>query len=61
MLFRSGPRRDLQCDEAAKQEGTEMETGTGTKRWAAKDLYFHLSKFVSYSDVLSPVLYVRLS
>ena len=41
--------------------GTETGTGTGTKRGAGKDLYFHLSKFVSYPDVLSLALYVRLS
>ena len=50
---------DLLYDVAAKQEETEteMRTGTrtrvGTKRGVRKDLYFHLSKFVSYLVVSS--------
>ena len=57
---------DLLYDVAAKQEETETETemgtGTGTrtragtKRGVGKDLYFHLSKFVSYLVVLSVVV-----
>ena len=55
---------DLLYDVAAKQEEieTEMGTGTGTrtragtKRGVRKDLYFHLSKFVSYLVVLSVVV-----